>query len=697
MDAQKLLKPKSMAVIGASEKDGFGGDTCRTILQYKKDLSRIYFVNPKHSEVFGRRCYYSVSKIEDEIDLAIICTPKKTVNALLHEAVGKGCKGAVVYASGYAETDNDGKADQDDLVKLCNELNIALMGPNCAGFANYIDDVFSFSFLTDYRERKGNIGLVSQSGQICLAGLDLPNMGFSYIISSGNSAQITVEEYVSFLVDDEDTKLVCAYIEGIKKPVIFINALRRAALKRKPVVILKGGRSERASKLAASHTGSLAGSDKAFGAILEKYGAIRVDDVQELFSTAQMFARLKKLPKSFKYASLNVSGGEALITADTAQLNGIELAEFGTETKHKLRGLLPSYATVTNPLDMTATLAYDPDRLATALEVIMDDEDVGAVILGYTINHTITDTTVKCLIDGLEKAVTKDNDKPIVWLTFVFHTPDKEQADRLEAINIPVLPPAQYGMKVLSSLSKFISYRTEEKNLDFIKSTAVGNRKCVALTEYESLQELSNFGIASPKQMVVPDKVMLDKTLEELSFPIVMKIDSPDILHKSDAGGVKLNIKSKDDAKAAFDEIMSSVKQYLPDARVGGVLIREMLAQGTELIIGITVDSQFGAFVMVGLGGVFVELFEDMALYPAPLTKQEALKMIESLKAYRLLGGFRGEPPKDIDALADCIVYAGDYACAHINTLKEMDINPLFVYEQGMGVMAADALIIKEI
>ena len=695
MNLAKLLKPKSVALIGASERDSFGGDASIVILEHTKDLSRVYFVNQGRDEVLGRKCYRSISDIEDEIDLVIICTPKNTVKALLREAQKKGCKGAVVCASGYSETGSEGKADQDDLVALCDELDIALMGPNCIGFGNYIDDVFAFAFQTEARERRGNIGLVAQSGQVCISGLDLPNMGFSYFISSGNSAQIAIEEYVSFLVDDEDTKVVCAYIEGIRKPEIFVDALRRAAIKRKPVIILKSGYSEKASELAESHTGSLSGSDKALGAILEKYGVIRVDDLQELYFTAQMFSRLRSLPKTLKYASINASGAEALITADTAHRYGIEWAQFSMETKRKLKELIPDYATINNPLDMTAALASDPEKLAIILSVVLEDENVGAVICGNTIKYDFPDFKTEILTYWREEIMGSEYSKPVLALSFVAHTPPRMLGDWMEKRGVPLLPTIAYGMKMISSLNKFTSYSVEDRNLDFVCGTLEDDSGRKTLTEHESLKELEKAGIVSSKCLVVADKAALRAAVGNFSFPLVMKIDSPDIPHKTEAGGVKLNIGSVEEAEAAFSEIMDNAKRYKKDADIRGVLVREMLPKGTEVIVGVTVDSQFGPFVMVGLGGVFVELFEDVCLYPAPLTKQEALKMIGALKAVKLLEGFRGEMPRDIDALCEIIVRVGDYACKNIDTLKEMDINPLFVYEKGKGAAPADALIVQ--
>ncbi len=691
-DISKLLKPKKIAVIGASEKDGFGGDTCRTILSYTKDLSKVYFINPKRDEIFGQKCYHTVAELPTDIDLAIICTPQSIVESLLKEAAQKGCKGAVVFASNYGETGPAGKEREASLCKICDELGIALMGPNCAGFANYIDDVYSFAFLTEKRERCGNIGMVSQSGQVCLSGLDSPGMKFSYLISSGNSAHLRVEEYMSFLVDDEDTKVVCCYIEGVVHTDIFVDALKRAALKRKPVIILKSGRSNKAAMLAASHTGSLSGSDKAFDAAIEKYNAIRVDDLQELLATAQLFSVMKEYPTKPVYASLNVSGGESGITADAAFINDIELADFSDETLAKLKEIMPEYATASNPLDMTATLAYDPEKMAQAIKIISADQSVGALIIGYTIPLDIIDTTPQKMVEGVELAL-KENVKPLIWMPFVEHTKNPELHDKLLSLNVPITPATLYGYKVLQNLNKFISYNPEDHRLEF-KSPKFAGESIQSFSEFGSLTLLEEAGIDVGKMFLVESEDELEKACKELGFPVVLKIDSPDILHKSDVGGVKLNLKTIEDAKNAYHQILENAKKHCPHARDVRILVKEMSPAGMEMIVGVNNDDQFGPIIMIGLGGIFVEVFKDVQLAPAPLNKNEAIKMIERLKGYKLLNGYRGGKVADIDACADFVVKISEYAYANVNKLKELDVNPLFVYENGQGVCPADGLIV---
>lgn len=309
MNLDKLLRPKTMAIIGASEKEGFGGDTCRNIMEYA-DLDKVFFVHPKRDEVFGRKCWHSLSELPGAIDLVVICTNKNTVPDLLREAAAKGAGGAVVYASGYSETGTaEGKQAEEDLKALCTELNMALMGPNCGGFINYVDKAVAFAFISEKRDRTGSVGVVSQSGQLCLSLMDSKGLRFSYSISAGNSSVVTMEDYLQFLVDDPHTKVVGLYMEGASRPDKFAKALRDAALKRKPVVVLKTGRSAKGSRVAASHTGSLAGADRVYDALFAKFGVIRVNDVEELKAMTAMLDALPSLPVSTGIAAINFSGG----------------------------------------------------------------------------------------------------------------------------------------------------------------------------------------------------------------------------------------------------------------------------------------------------------------------------------------------------------------------------------------------------
>ena len=476
MNLNKLLKPTSVAVIGASEKEGFGGDVCRNILSYVEDRSHVYFIHPKRDSVFGVPCYKSISDVPENVDLMVICTSQKTVIPLLQEGAKKGVGGAVVFASGYGEVGTaEGKQNEAELIAAAKELDIAVMGPNCAGFVNYIDNVQAFAFISAKRDRKGSVGVVSQSGQLCLSMMDDPGMRFSYNISAGNGKIVQMEDYMDFLVDDEDTKVVSIYIEGVKNADKFAAVLKKAAEKRKPVVILKAGRSAKGGAIAASHTGSLSGSDASFDAVLKKFGAIRVDDLEELIAMSLMLSTMKRMPEKATFASMNLSGGETGICADVGSLNGIEYPDFTEETLKKLKEQLPSYASPNNPLDMTASLSYDADLYAGALRTVMDDPNIGMVLIGYTLLLEIADPCIHYMYKGIEKVVQEKggNCKPIAMIPFAENTRNPEYQEKLFQIGVPVLPPPVYAFKLLRHLADFIAYEPETKTLEL----AVGHPK----------------------------------------------------------------------------------------------------------------------------------------------------------------------------------------------------------------------------
>lgn len=697
MNLNKLLKPTSVAVIGASEKEGFGGDVCRNILSYVEDRSHVYFIHPKRDSVFGVPCYKSISDVAENVDLMVICTSQKTVIPLLQEGAKKGVGGAVVFASGYGEVGTaEGKQNEAELIAAAKELDIAVMGPNCAGFVNYIDNVQAFAFISAKRDRKGSVGVVSQSGQLCLSMMDDPGMRFSYNISAGNGKIVQMEDYMDFLVDDEDTKVVSIYIEGVKNADKFAAVLKKAAEKRKPVVILKAGRSAKGGAIAASHTGSLSGSDASFDAVLKKFGAIRVDDLEELIAMSLMLSTMKRMPEKATFASMNLSGGETGICADVGSLNGIEYPDFTEETLKKLKEQLPSYASPNNPLDMTASLSYDADLYAGALRTVMDDPNIGMVLIGYTLLLEIADPCIHYMYKGIEKVVQEKggNCKPIAMIPFAENTRNPEYQEKLFQIGVPVLPPPVYAFKLLRHLADFIAYEPETKTLEL----AVGHPKSEetqALSEHESKQELKVYGVPVPDEVIVTSKEEAAQFAKNHPGPLVMKVESADILHKSDVGGVKLNVCGPEAAEKAYEEIMESVTAKRPDAHINGILTVPMLDAGVEIIIGVNNDPQFGPMIMVGMGGVFVEVFKDVALYPAPLKEEEALEMLKSLKSFKLLNGYRGTEKCDIKALCQTIVAISNYAQANKDVLKELDINPLFVYPEGKGVGVADALIVK--
>lgn len=702
MSIKKLLKPNKVVVIGASEKEGFGGDTCRNIIEIMEE-GRYYFVNPKRDTVLGKQCYHSVLELPENVDLAIICTPMKTVQGLLKEAAQKGAKAAVVFASGYGEVGTEeGKAAEAELKALCENLGISLMGPNCAGFINYVDKVSSFAFISNKRDRTGSVGFVSQSGQLVLSMMDRPGTGFSYVISAGNSKLVTMEDYLHFLIEDEDTKVIAMYLEGVRQADEFVRALDKAGRARKPIIILKSGKSQKAQEIAASHTGSLSGSDKIFDALFEKYGVIRVDDLEELISTSQAIATLKKMPKGNKLASISLSGGETAICADLGEINEVEYGSLSAETMDEIKKVIPPYAEPNNPLDITASLSYDIEKFSRVLEILMKDENVDMVSVGYTLLDEIADNAIYYMYEAMKLVSEEAWAKPMVMVPFAEMSRNVPYVEKLKKIGVPVLPSAQYAFKIIANIlgasvhEKKGHARVElsEDNFDF------GPMKGrLPLSEYESKSFLADRGLSIDPCRLVQTEDEAVSALHAIRAEVhndmaavVAKIDSKDILHKSDVGGVILQLRTEEEVRQAFRTIMERAKKSCPDARINGVQLALMSRPGVEMIIGVKNDRKFGPSILCGLGGVFVEVFKDVALSIAPVSEQEAEAMIRSLRAFKLLDGYRGAKPCNVKALVKLLVEISELAYREKKNLLELDINPVFVNEDGVAI--ADALVV---
>ena len=534
--------------------------------------------------------------------------------------------------------------------------------------------------------------MISQSGQIVLGGLDSPNMGFSHVISSGNSCNVKVEDYLDFLVEDEDTKVVAAYIEGVSKPEKLVETFRKAAIKKKPVVVLKTGRSGKAQELAKSHTGSLSGADKVLRAVFKRYGVIEARDLEELCGLAAAFSWLEELPKGERCVFMNVSGGEAGVMADLTDEFGIRLAEYHPETKAYLQTLVPDYGSVNNPFDMTAGIGYNTPVMVRAMEAISKDDHVDAICIAYTITPEIWDDTISHMVEAVSIARENPDMKPVFWIPFIEHTRHQESADILQKAGVPLLPSGRYGCRILKQVLDFANFEYQDTEAAVPERTHGSSQ---GLSEYESLNYLKAHGVTIPPQAVAATADEAVKAAGNLGYPLSVKIHSADIQHKSDVGGVKLNIRDEAELRLAFETVMDNCRKNAPDAKLEGVLLKPMLKAGVEMIIGVNNDKDFGPMIMVGMGGVFVELFKDVQLAPAPLTREQTKKMLESLNSYPLLNGYRGNPVCDKEALADMLVSISEMAAKGKDSIKELDINPVFVTEEGVAI--ADALLVQYI
>ena len=696
MDMRKLMCPKSLVVVGATDKPGMTGNGTQSAIQ-GTNKDHVYYVSLKRDEVFGRKCYHSLAELPEVPECMLLLTPAKTVAGYLEEAGKMGIGAAVVIASGFSEErTEEAHRMAKEVEDVCNKYDIALCGPNCVGIVNALDGVVQGTHVLE-KIVDGGIAVVAQSGYLT-GGFRQPNADqLAYVVSAGNSSVCSVEDYMCWFADDDRVTVISAYLEGVKKPERLVYALETAAKKRKPVVILKAGESAKGSFAVASHTGSLAGNYATYQAIFKKFGVVACKTAQEWATTSRMFSVLRgKLPEKLGICGLNFSGGENTQFADNCERYGIDIPEFDQSTVEKLRAVLPSYSTPANPLDATTTLFSETEKVRTLFTAISEDPNIGIISLGNDMGANSEPKDITCV-----KLMTELRAEGKLLPTVISPTWEKPRhadfINQLENAGIPLVGIGDQGFKCIRHLLDFAAYKYDEHTLELAlpaKELAEGK---LSLSEAQSKAELTPYGVRVPGQALAKDAAEVEAALAKVPFPVVMKVESPDILHKTDAGAVKLNINTKEDALKAFDEIMANCKAYKAEARIDGVMIQEMVPNGVEIILGINNDKMFGPMLLAGLGGVFTEVFKDASLLPCPISKKEACEMLKDLKGYKLLTGYRGSKPCDIDALTDLMVKVSEYAVEHKNDVAEMDMNPVFVYEEGKGVCVTDALIVKRV
>ncbi len=456
MNYKELFNPKTIAVIGANESEGFGGAVCKNLTSDIDDEGRVFYVNPKRDSLFGKTCYHSVKDIPVDIDLMIIAINKTRVVNVLKEGKEKGVKAAVVFASGFSETGREEDISlEKEMLKTAEELDITILGPNCAGFSNFIDSINSFAFLSEKRDRKGDIGIIAQSGMIGLSLIDNQYTKFSYNISCGNANGLKMTDLIYYLVDDKNTKVIGLYIDGIKDLKSFEEAISYASKSKKRIVVLKSGSNDITRVLTKGHTGSIETfSNEEFDRLLYKYGVKRCLDLEEFIYTLICLSYYDILPKGNRIASINLSGGEAALVGEVASSFKVAFPTFNDKVTNYLKDRLPEYAHITNPLDMTVTLSYDAEKFSDALISIMSDDNIDMVLIGYTLLRHIDDPCIYYMIDAIKrtKTILKEKMKPIFIMSFMSNTRDQDSIEKLIKLGVVCLPSPYYGFRVISNV-----------------------------------------------------------------------------------------------------------------------------------------------------------------------------------------------------------------------------------------------------
>ena len=697
---ERVFNPRSVAVIGASEVAGKASERrTRSLIQggYQGD---IYLINPKRSELFGRKAYPNITAVEKEVDLVMIVVAPKFLVPAVADSVKMGAKGMVIITAGLGETGAEGKKIEAQILQEAAKTGAYVIGPNCSG-------MFSASARMNLLGvpplREGSISVLAQSGNVIDSlthYAEVRGVGFSKIISLGNAIGVSFPEYIEYLKDDPNTKAIMIYLEGIKDGNRLVQVARETA-KAKPVIALKVGRSMAGARAAASHTGSLAGDALIVDAAFRQAGVVRVSNVDELFDMACILSTCP-IPGGNRVAILSEGGGDNSIAADNAAVHGMEVPVLSRQTQEKIKPFLLEGMPASNPIDYGGTAEENPHMITECVRVCMEDQQVdGIYITGFfggfkdIIAPHVAELEEQAARDLV--ALVKEKKKPVFVHTSFGAEPIKA-LDILKAANVPVFESSERTARCLSALMKFGSNRekfgsmrrleTRPKERPEVNSVfqRARDEKRTSLLETESRELLRAYGVSLPPAEFVRSPAEAAAASIGLGFPLAMKVVSPDIVHKSDAGGVKLNLKDEEAVVRAFEEIVERASSVTTQERVWGSMLSPMAPGGQECILGMIRDNQFGPVIMFGLGGIFVEVLKDISFRVAPITEQDLDDMIQEIKGYRLLTGIRGEKAKDIGAIKEILAKLNEIAVDNPE-IREIDLNPVIVHEQGASIV----------
>ena len=641
----------------------------------------------------------------------IILPPVLALKAV-GEAIDIGVKGIVIVSAGFKEIGGEGLEIENKIVEICREAGVRLVGPNCLGVINPLENVSLNASFSARMPKAGNVSFMSQSGALCTAVLDFAadrKFGFSKFISIGNKADVDEVDLLRYFHNDPDTEVILIYVEELQRGQEFIEAAKEitGGDRPKPILVIKSGRTSAGAEAAASHTGSLAGSEAVYDAIFAQSGIIRVDSIDELFDFAIAFAyknenalgkMRRKVPLGNRVAIVTNAGGPGIVATDMTVVSGLKLAKFADDTVESLKSHLPVTANVNNPVDVIGDAAQD--RYENALAAVIRDEGVdGALVILTPQSMTNAMGTAEAIV-----RIARRSHKPILCC-FMGLIDVSAGVDYLQDHGVPVYRFPENAAKAFGAVYRYSRwlnrqelalYRPKQnkpRGREIISTSLAAGKTYLGELEGTKLLECYGFNVLPTVSATTADEAV--KTAEEMGFPVVMKIVSPQIIHKSDAGGVKINLADAEQVKEAFDHIISSAKAYAPEAQIDGVLVQKMAPKGQEVILGANRYPKFGHLLMFGSGGILVEVFKDVAFRLAPINRNNARLMVRGVKGFSLLNGFRGSPKADVSALEKLLVCLSDLVTDNPE-IKELDINPLLVHPDGEGATVADCRFILE-
>ncbi len=692
----KIMKPKSVAVIGASTKPKTIGSEIMQRLRDYKFNGNIYPINPKGGMIEGFQAYTSINEVPGEVDLAVIVVNSKFVLDTIDQCHNKGIKGLCIITAGFKETGREGAELERQLLQKVREYGMRCVGPNCLGVLNTNDDIRMDATFAESLPVKGDIGFVSQSGALGGGILNILkdlNLGFAQFVSIGNQADINAETMLEYWENDDDVKQILLYMESIQNPQNFRKLASRIT-KKKPILALKAGRSAAGASAASSHTGSLAGADKAAAALLKQSGVIREFSLKNLFANAKAFSNCP-IPKGNRVAIITNSGGPGIMATDAVCESGMQMAQITDETKEKLRSFLPSAASVKNPIDMIASAPIE--HYKQTLETVLQDENVDMIAVIYLPFLGLKDIDVA---QALMEIKAKNPQKPIIGV-FMTTSDFFVKISNME-VNMPFYMYAEEAAEAMTRLDqqrqwmekpegKIPSYNVDKAKVEAIIKNSLKEGRA-QLTTLESIDVLEAYGIRACKYGLATNEEEVAKLGNEIGYPVVMKMTSKTTSHKTDVGGVVVNIKDEEQLRSEYKALLERLKAKGLLEGLEGVIIQEMVKGSREMVCGIATDPQYGPMMMFGLGGVFVEVMKDVTFRIAPLTDNDAMEMIKSVKAYKLLEGARGTKPAQIEQIQETLLRLSQL----VNDFKfidELDINPLLISEKTGEGIAVDGRI----
>jgi acyl-CoA synthetase (NDP forming) len=695
---QSFFWPQSIAVLGASpDLHRIRG---RLLHQLRENgyPGRILPINPSYQEIAGLRCFASIGAVGEPVDLALVAIPAAGVAAALEECARAGVKNTLIISSGFAEEGGAAQEMQAALVEVTRRTSIRACGPNCEGYFNALGRIATtFSPTVEVTQDESQVlvssrrvGVIAQSGGIGFALFNrgkAAGIGFSYVISTGNEADLNMADFLDYMVEDANTHAVMLFCEAVRDGPAFVAALAKAREKRKPVIAIKIGRSEAGSRASASHTASLSGSYTAYRAVFERYGVIEAEDPDEAAAIAGVLLTCP-LPKGRRAGIITPSGGGGAWMADTLSLHGLIVPPLSVQTQQALRAVMPSYGAPANPVDVTAQGSNTGPALMTAMETLARSDEIDMLVL---IASLTSETRVSLDADRVRASAERCGKPMTVW-TYTL--------------------PSEFGRRSAAGCGLFV--HSDLRNVGVSMSRLAGYAETLArplpapistaappfpdglpgiLTEHRAKALLAPFGLPLSHERLATSPAEAADAANALGYPVALKIASPDIAHKTEAGGVILGLRERQSVTAAYERITAAVKRYQPHARIEGVLVQKMAPRGRELVVGMVNDPTFGPIMMVGLGGTMVELMGDVVHRPPPIGVAEATDMLRSLRSAPLLTGFRGSSPIDPTPAAELIARLSQAALAYRDRIAEMELNPVILHEDGSGLTIADALI----